>query len=215
MPNVLLTGFDPFGGETINPALEAGKQLDGECIEGYTVISRMVPTVFGESAERLRTYYEEIQPEIVICVGQAGGRADITVERIAINIDDARIPDNKGKQPIDVPIVVDGPAAYFTTLPMKAAVEAMRQEGIPASVSHTAGTFVCNHLFYHLMHVLAQEKGEVRGGFVHIPFLPEQAAKYEGRPSMPLSVIVQALHTIIRTTITTSEDIRVIGGHTH
>jgi pyroglutamyl-peptidase len=215
MPNILLTGFDPFGGEVINPALEAVKELDGYIIEEYTIVSRMIPTVFGKSAEQLKAYYEEVQPEIVICVGQAGGRADITVERVAINIDDARIPDNKGNQPIDIPVVKEGPAAYFTTLPIKATVEAMRKEGIPASLSHTAGTFVCNHIFYHLMHLLEKEGAQARGGFVHIPFLPEQAAKYEGRPSMSLEMIVEALRIIVETTIKTSEDIKVVGGQTH
>jgi pyroglutamyl-peptidase len=215
MSNVLLTGFDPFGGEEVNPALEAVKELDGCIIGEYAIISRMIPTVFGESAEKLKSYYEEINPEIVICVGQAGGRADITVERVAINMDDARIPDNKGNQPIDIPIVKEGPAAYFTTLPIKATVEAMKQEGIPASVSHTAGTFVCNHLFYHLMHVLHQQENKARGGFIHIPFLPEQAVKYEGRPSMSLEMIVEALRIIVETTIQTREDIKVVGGQTH
>jgi pyroglutamyl-peptidase len=215
MKKVLLTGFEPFGGETTNPALEAVKRLDGSRIEEYTVISRELPTVFGESIERLKASIEEVQPDIIICVGQAGGRPDITVERVAINVDDARIADNKGQQPVDTPVIEGGPAAYWSTLPIKAMVRRMRDSGIPASVSQTAGTFVCNHIFYALMHQLASSFKKRRGGFIHIPFLPEQAAYHPGNPSMSLEQITKAIEIGIETAISYETDIVEIGGQTH
>jgi pyroglutamyl-peptidase len=215
MKKVLLTGFEPFGGETTNPALEAVKRLDGSRIEEYTVISRELPTVFGESIERLKASIEEVQPDIIICVGQAGGRPDITVERVAINVDDARIADNKGQQPVDTPVIEGGPAAYWSTLPIKAMVRRMRDSGIPASVSQTAGTFVCNHIFYALMHQLASSFKKRRGGFIHIPFLPEQAAHHPGNPSMSLEQITKAIEIGIETAISYETDIVEIGGQTH
>ncbi|CAM4281291.1 Pyrrolidone-carboxylate peptidase [Bacillus manliponensis] len=149
MKTVLVIGFDPFGGEKVNPAWEVAKRLNKKCIGEYTIFSKQLPTVFHKSIQVLQSYIEEIQPSIIICIGQAGGRAGITVERVAINIDDARIPDNEGNQPIDVPVVKGGPAAYFSTLPIKSIVKQLRENRIPASVSQTAGTFVCNHVFYY------------------------------------------------------------------
>ncbi|MGE7717260.1 pyroglutamyl-peptidase I [Priestia megaterium] len=213
MTTVLLTGFEPFEGESINPSLEAVKSLDDVVVEGYHIIAKSLPTVFGESIAKLHTYIEEISPSIVICVGQAGGREGITVERVAINIDDARIPDNIGQQPIDRPIIENGPAAYFSTLPIKAAVENLRQAGIPSSVSQTAGTFVCNHVFYGLMNMI--QNCCIKGGFVHIPYLPEQAVNHLGKASMSLDLIVQGLLSIVKTTIVTEDDILVSGGATH
>jgi len=213
MTTVLLTGFEPFEGESINPSLEAVKALDGVTVEDYHIIAKPLPTVFGESIAKLHTYIEEISPSIVICVGQAGGREGITVERVAINVDDARIPDNIGQQPIDRPIIQNGPAAYFSTLPIKAAVENLRQAGIPSSVSQTAGTFVCNHVFYGLMTMI--QNCSIKGGFVHIPYLPEQAVNHPGKASMSLDLIVQGLLSIVKTTIVTEDDILVSGGATH
>jgi len=158
---------------------------------------------------------DELKPQIIICVGQAGGRPDISVERIAINKDDARIPDNKGNQPIDTEVVPNGPVGYWSTLPIKAIVHAIKQNGIPSSISNTAGTFVCNHLFYHLMHYLKQQNNEVRGGFIHIPFLPAQAAARPNHPSMELDTIVRALHIAIQATIEHPIDIIEGGGTTH
>lgn len=212
---VLLTGFEPFGGEEINPAWEVAKQLDGQVIGDYKIISKQVPTVFHKSLQVLQSYMKEIEPELVVCIGQAGGRPDITVERVAINVDDARIADNEGNQPVDVPIVEGGPVAYWSTLPMKATVKKLREEGIPASVSQTAGTFVCNHLFYGLMHMLAKEENEARGGFIHIPFLPEQASSHPGQPSMSLSTITKGIELLIRVVLEVETDIIECGGATH
>jgi pyroglutamyl-peptidase len=207
LKKVLVTGFEPFGGEVVNPALEAIHKLKDISIEDVCLVVREIPTVFHTSIEVLRQTIESEQPDVVICVGQAGGRSDITVERIAINIDDARIPDNAGNQPIDQPIIADGPAAYWSTLPIKAIVHNMRTAGIPASVSQTAGTFVCNHLFYGLSHMIASTRSNVRGGFIHIPFLPEQAVKHPGQPSMSLDTIVQGLKIAIETSVTYQKDL--------
>lgn len=143
------------------------------------------------------------------------GRPDITIERVAINIDDARIADNEGNQPVDVPVVEEGPAAYWSTLPMKAIVKRLQAEGIPASVSQTAGTFVCNHLFYGLMHELENRDKKIKGGFVHIPFLPEQASNYPGQSSMSLSTIRKGIELAVEVTTTVEVDIVEIGGTTH
>ena len=146
MQKVLITGFEPFGGERVNPSWEVVKQLNDMELSGARIIARQLPCVFGAALEALNEAIDDVQPVMVLAIGQAGGRTDITLERVAINIDDARIPDNQGQQPIDEPIVEKGPAAYFSTLPVKAMVEAMREAGIPASVSQPAGTYVCNHV---------------------------------------------------------------------
>lgn len=215
MKTVLLTGFEPFGGEDINPAWEVAKQLNEKEFGEYKIVSKQVPTVFHKSIQILQSYIDEFEPAIIICIGQAGGRADITVERIAINIDDARIADNEGNQPVDIPVIEEGPVAYWSTLPLKAIVKKLRAEGIPASVSQTAGTFVCNHLFYGLMHVLAKSENEARGGFVHIPFLPEQASNHSGQPSMSLSTITKGIALLIEVTLEVEKDIVECGGATH
>ncbi|PGU10180.1 pyroglutamyl-peptidase I [Bacillus cereus] len=215
MKTVLLTGFDPFGGESINPAWEVAKSLHEKTIGEYKIISKQVPTVFRKSISILKEYIEELNPEIIICIGQAGGRPDITIERVAINIDDARIADNEGNQPVDVPVVEEGPAAYWSTLPMKAIVKKLREEGIPSSVSQTAGTFVCNHLFYGLMHELEKHDKKIKGGFIHIPFLPEQASNYPGQPSMSLSTISKGIELAVEVTTTVEVDIVEVGGATH
>ncbi|MEM5686238.1 pyroglutamyl-peptidase I [Bacillus cereus group sp. MYBK71-2] len=215
MKTVLLTGFDPFGGESINPAWEVAKSLHEKTIGEYKIISKQVPTVFDKSIQVLKEYIDELNPEIIICIGQAGGRPDITIERVAINIDDARIADNEGNQPVDVPVVEEGPAAYWSTLPMKAIVKKLQEEGIPASVSQTAGTFVCNHLFYGLMHELEKHDTKMKGGFIHIPFLPEQASNYPGQPSMSLSTIRKGIELAVEVTTTVEVDIVEVGGTTH
>jgi pyroglutamyl-peptidase len=215
MKSVLITGFEPFGGEAVNPALEAVKQLDGLQIHDHVVTAKEIPTVFGESIALLRKHIKELNPVLIICVGQAGGRPDLSIERVAINVDDARVPDNRGNQPIDVPIVKSGPVAYWSTLPIKAITRKLRESGIPASVSHTAGTFVCNHLFYGLMHILSEENSNVRGGFIHIPYLPEQAALHPGQPSMSLQALVRGLEIVLETAIKVEEDIRETQGITH
>ncbi|PEJ02463.1 pyroglutamyl-peptidase I [Bacillus wiedmannii] len=215
MKTVLLTGFDPFGGESINPAWEVAKSLHEKTIGEYKIISKQVPTVFQKSISVLKEYIEELNSEMIICIGQAGGRPDITIERVAINVDDARIADNEGNQPVDVPVVEEGPAAYWSTLPMKAIVKRLQEEGIPASVSQSAGTFVCNHLFYGLMHELEKRDKKIKGGFIHIPFLPEQASHYPGQSSMSLSTISKGIELAVEVTTTVEVDIVEIGGTTH
>jgi pyroglutamyl-peptidase len=212
MKRVLLTGFEPFGGESINPALEAIRELEGTVTEKYEINVWEIPTVFNKSLDVLAKAISETQPDIVICIGQAGGRSAITVERVAINVNDARIPDNDGSQPIDTPVVEGGPVAYWSTLPIKAMVEDMNERGIPASVSQTAGTFVCNHLFYGLMNLLASMNNSIKGGFIHIPFLPEQAVKNPSQPSMALETIVKGLRAAIEAAVTYEKDIVSLGG---
>ncbi|KAF0995126.1 pyroglutamyl-peptidase I [Geobacillus sp. TFV-3] len=212
MKKVLVTGFDPFGEETVNPSLEAVKQLAGWKTDMYIVEVREIPTAFGTSLEKLHDAIKQVDPDVVICVGQAGGRADISVERVAVNVNDARIPDNEGNQPIDEPVVLGGPVGYWSTLPVKAIVHELRRHGIPASVSYTAGTFVCNHVFYGLMHYIAQAKMPIRGGFIHIPYLPEQAVRHPAQPSMALETIVKGLRIAIDVAIEREEDIQAIGG---
>ncbi|MGE6820432.1 pyroglutamyl-peptidase I, partial [Heyndrickxia sporothermodurans] len=171
---VLITGFDPFGQDQINPALEAVKRFKGRIIEEVEVVTLEVPTVFHESIKVVIKAIELHQPDVVICVGQAGGRTQITPERVAINIDDARIPDNHQKQPIDEAIVENGPVAYWSTLPIKRIVHNMKKAGIPSAVSNSAGTFFFNHLFYGVMNYIEKNTPHIRGGFIHIPFIPEQ-----------------------------------------
>ena len=214
MRTVLITGFEPFGGETVNPSWEVVKQLDGAIIDDCRVVARQLPCVFGESLSVLNAAIDALQPSVVLAVGQAGGRVDVTVERVAINIDEARIPDNHGQQPVDVAIVEGGPAAWFSTLPIKAIVAALRESGIPASVSQTAGTFVCNHVMYGVLHKLA-DNPEVKGGFIHIPYLPEQAAAHPGAPSMATQTVKQALEIAITVALRQEADIKVVGGATH
>lgn len=211
---VLLTGFEPFNQATVNPAWEAVRALEGWQGEGYAVQVRQLPCVFGEAIAHIARAVDELRPDIVIAVGQAGGRPDISVERVAINVDDAAILDNAGLRPVDTPVVDGGPAAYFSTLPIKAIVRAVRARGIAASVSQTAGTFVCNHLFYGLMHHVAGRG--LKAGFIHVPFLPEQA---EGRPDQPPSMalddIVAAIRTAVEVSLAVERDLLEAGGATH
>jgi pyroglutamyl-peptidase len=205
---VLLTGFEPFGGEAVNPSWEAVRALDGWRTDGATVHARRIACVFGQALQELDAAIDDVQPHIVITVGQAGGRAEITPERVAINVDDARIPDNAGRQPIDVPVRPGAPAAYFSSLPIKAIVRDLRAAGLPAAVSNTAGTFVCNHLFFGLMHRIAGLP--IRGGFIHIPYLPQQ-----GQPSVALPDLVQALRIAVQTTLRVQDDVHETGGTLH
>jgi pyroglutamyl-peptidase len=189
---ILVTAFDPFGGDVVNPALEAVK-LVPEKIDDLEIVKLEVPTVFRKCIDKLVSAIEREKPEAVLCVGQAGGRFDITPERVAINVDDARIPDNEGNQPVGT-IYADGPAAYFATLPVKAMVKRIRDAGLPASVSNTAGTFVCNHIMYGLLYYLDKQFPRVRGGFVHVPFIPEQVVNRSApAPYMAAGDIVKAL----------------------
>ena len=211
---ILVSGFDPFGGEKINPAIEAVKLLSDE-IKGNEVIKIEIPTVIGKSVDKLKEKIAEVKPDVVISVGQAGGREDITVERVAINVDDCRIKDNVGNQPIDEKIAEDGPDAYLLTLPIKAMVENIKSANIPASVSNTAGTFICNHVAYGMAHLRATEYPNMRTGFIHIPFLPEQVLNKPHTASMNLDTIAKALEKAIEAVIDNDEDIKVTGGKTH
>lgn len=211
---VLLTGFEPFNKANVNPAWEAVRALDGWSGEGFRVEVRQLPCVFGDARDALAAMVDELHPDIVIAVGQAGGRAEMSVERVAINVDDASILDNAGRQPVDRPIVEDGPAAYFSTLPIKAMVAAMRDKGLAAGVSQTAGTFVCNHVFYGLMHHTAGKP--TRAGFMHVPFLPEQAEQRpDDPPSMALDDIILGIMTAVETAVHVERDVAQAGGATH
>jgi pyroglutamyl-peptidase len=212
---ILLTGFEPFNQETINPSWEAVRSLQGWREGDFIVHARQLPCVFGRANKVMHQAVEELQPSIVIAVGQAGGRVDLSVERVAINIDDAPIADNQMRQVVDQPIVNGGPAAYFSTLPIKAIVHALREAGLPSSVSQSAGTFVCNHVFYGLMHQAHEWGTTMRAGFIHIPYLPQQAAAHPGSASMKLEDMVEGLRIAIRTTLAHDVDMREAGGVTH
>lgn len=208
---VLITGFDPFGGETMNPAYEAVKKLP-DMIENAEIIKVEVPTVFHKSIAALDEAIAKNDPDIVLCIGQAGGRFGVTPERVAINEDDARIPDNDGNQPIDQPIVSGGPDAYFSKLPIKAIVAAIVEAGIPSSVSNSAGTFVCNHIMYGLLNLIETKYPDVRGGFIHVPFATQQVIDKPSMPSLTLEQMTQALEVAIRTALSTREDVKLEGG---
>lgn len=207
----LVTGFDAFGGEAVNPSSLAVGRLKKR-IGGVVVHTAELPTSYAHSAKVLRAAIEKVKPDIVLCVGQAGGRTELSLERVAINVQDARIRDNDGKQPIDRPVVKDGPAAHFSTLPIKACVAAMRKAGLPAAVSNTAGTFVCNHIFYALMDIAAGHPIPMRGGFLHIPYVPEQAARLGGAPSMALGDMVRGIEIILEVSASRSGDIHTVEG---
>ncbi|MFD5119433.1 pyroglutamyl-peptidase I [Streptomyces sp. NPDC058385] len=214
MTRVLITGFEPFGGESVNPSWQAASLVAAEPPAGLTVTAVQLPCVFGESVAALRRAVRESGPDLVVCLGQAGGRPGVTVERVAVNVDDARIPDNAGVAPVDEPVVPGGPAAYFSTLPIKACVAAMREAGVPAAVSNTAGTFVCNHVAYGLAHLIATELPGVRGGFVHVPWAPEQVP--DGTvAALPAETVAQGLRALLLAAAATTEDLRVTEGATH
>lgn len=196
---VLLTGFEPFGGQAINPSQRLAEAFDGREIAGARVIGRVLPVTFGGSFDRLATMIEEFSPRIVICLGQAGGRAAITPERIAINCDDARIADNAGVQPANRLIVPRGPAGYFSTLPVGEIAAQIVAAGIPSAVSNSAGTYVCNHLFYRLMHHFRRRRGTL-GGFVHVPWLPGQSPS---EPSLPFESMRRAIEIALRVSVDT------------
>lgn len=208
---VLITGFDPFGGENINPALEAVKLLP-ENIAGSEIIKLEIPTVFGKALEKIEEAIIKHNPNIVISVGQAGGRFGVTPERVAINLDDARIKDNEGNQPIDISIFEDGENAYFTNLPIKAMVKEMTEGGIPSSVSNTAGTFVCNHVMYGILYLADKKYPGIKGGFIHVPYIPGQVVTKPTMPSMSLTDISKGLELSIKAVIENNEDIKTVGG---
>lgn len=208
---ILVTGFDPFGGESINPAIESVKRLP-DTIAGAEIIKMEIPTVFHKSINVIDDAIKEHDPDVILSIGQAGGRFDITVERIGINCDDARIADNEGNQMIDEPVFADGPAAYFVNLPIKAMVSEIQKAGIPASVSNSAGTFVCNHITYGVRHLVETKYPGKRSGFIHIPFLPNQVLDKKGQPSMALSTIIDGLSAAIKAIVENDKDVKVTGG---
>ena len=199
---ILVTGFEPFGGDAENPSAQVAQALHCRTIDGVPVIGTVLPCVFGAALDILRPALDRQRPQLVLALGLAAGRAAFSLERVAINVDDARIPDNAGARPIDVPVVANGPAAYFTTLPVKAMVAALRDAGHPAELSHSAGTFVCNHVFYGLQHALRRRRS-TRSGFMHLPLLPQQASA--GQPSLALAVMIDgtmlALATALRMSV--------------
>ncbi len=209
---VLLTGFDAFGGQSLNPSWLAVQALHGRKVLGHTVVAAQLPTVFDASLCELDALLRQHQPALVICVGQAGGRKVLSLERVAINVNDAPLADNAGARPVDTPVVRDAPVAYFTGLPIKAMLAALHEEGVGAEVSQTAGTFVCNHVFYGLMRTLSTvpELAHTRGGFVHVPWLPEQ-----GVPNMALDDIVRGLRVAVRSALQVDKDHALGAGATH
>ena len=212
MKTILLTGFEPFGGDDLNPTGEIARALNGQVVARHRVVGALLPCVFGAALKELKHLLKLHRPALVVCTGLAGGRAGITPERVAINVDDARIPDNAGQQPVDRPVVKGGPAAYWSTLPIKAIVRELQRRGLPAAVSQTAGTFVCNHVFYGLMHTLALHHPGVRGGFIHVPYLPEQGKA--GQPSLPLARMTEGITTALETAVQYRRDVRAAGGAT-
>lgn len=208
---ILVTGFDPFGGEKVNPAFEVIKKLKDN-IEEAEIVKLQVPTAFYSSVNKTVEKIEEIKPDAVLMIGQAGGRFDVTVERIAINLDDARIPDNEGNQPIDKLVDEEGLTAYFATLPIKAIVNKIKEKNIPSSVSNSAGTYVCNHLMYGVLNHIYKNKLNIKAGFIHIPFLLEQVLNKPNVPAMTLDCMVTAIESAIEVIARNEEEVKVIGG---
>lgn len=189
---ILVTGFEPFGGESRNPSAEVVERLPSQ-IGGAEIIKLILPVVRGKSSAVVEAAVENLQPDAVLSIGQAGGRAAISVERVAVNLDDYRIPDNEGNQPEDEPVILNGPDGYFCTVPVKEIVAAIQRAGIPAAQSLSAGTFVCNHVMYSAGHLAATRYPGMKFGFIHIPFLPEQVAGKPGTPSMSRELSVRAV----------------------
>ena len=208
---ILVTGFDPFGGEPINPAIESVKRLPDN-IAGAEIIKLEIPTVRKKSLEKIEEAINEHNPDVILSIGQAGGRFDISIERVGINLDDFRIPDNEGNQIIDEPIFPDGENSYFVKLPVKAMIQNVQKNNIPASVSYTAGTFVCNHVLYGVLYLIEKKYKGKKSGFIHIPFLPEQVVDKRNTPSMELSTIVKGLTAAIEAIVKNDEDIKEVGG---
>ena len=199
---ILLTGFEPFGGESINPAKEAVKLVKDE-IKGAQIVKCYVPVVFGKAIETVHEAMKKENPDAVLLIGQAGGRYEITPERVAINCDDGRIPDNEGNQPVDQPVKADGPAAYFSTLPIKKMVEYMKAANVPAAVSNTAGTYVCNHLMYGVLYYLDKEFPGTIGGFMHVPFLHEQVMNKKETASLSKDDVVKGIEASLEAIVDT------------
>jgi pyroglutamyl-peptidase len=206
---ILVTGFEPFGGDSVNPSALVARSLDGRRIEGVRVVGLVLPCEFGRSIDELRTALERHRPQLVLALGLAVGREGFTPERVAINLDDARIADNAGARPIDRPVVARGAAAYFTTLPVKSMADALRRAGYPAEVSHSAGSFVCNHVFYGLQHALRRRR-RVRSGFMHLCALPGQ-----GAPCLPLESLTEGVACALRAAMGAANDLAQSAGRLH
>lgn len=208
---ILLTGFEPFGGEKINPSYEVIKGIKDN-IDGAEIIKLEVPVVFYKSAEIVIKRIKEINPDYVIMLGQAGGRHEISIERVAINIDDASIPDNENNRPIDEAIDKEGLPAHFSTLPIKRIIKILRENGVPASLSNSAGTYVCNHLMYSILNYIYNNGLNIKAGFIHIPYIMEQVVNKPGTPSMTLEALIYGLETTIKAIISDLEEIKVSEG---
>jgi len=208
---VLVTGFEPFGGESTNPSWDVCTLLPDE-IAGMRVERCLVPCEFRRAIEVAAEAIERVHPVLVVCLGQAGGRSRIGVERVGINVDDARIPDNAGAQPVDELVAANGPPAYFASLPVKAMAAAIRAAGVPAEVSNSAGTFVCNHLMYGVLHYLAASGNRARAGFIHVPFSEEQAIDKPNAPAMSVATMVKGIAAAIAAAEEHRHDIRVADG---
>ncbi len=220
MPNtdtlhVLVTGFEPFGGEPVNPSMQAVLGLAADPPADIVLSTEILPVSQARTPKTLRAAVARYRPDVVIATGEASGRAEVSVERVGINVNDFRIPDNDGAQPVDVPVIEGGPAAYFATIPVKAVTAALRAAGVPAHVSNTAGTHLCNHTLYLLGHLAATEYPGMRIGFLHLPGLPEQAARHPGQPSMATATMVTALRAAIAAIRANAADPGVTKGATH
>ncbi len=215
IPVALVTGFDAFGGERRNPSQEIACALDGAIIAGHRIVGATLPTAFERALPALDALLARHAPALVLALGLAGGRSEIALERVALNLIDARIADNAGAQPVDVRIVENAPNAYFSTLPVKTMLARLRKAGIPATLSLSAGSFVCNQVFFGLAHALATRYALARGGFVHVPSLPEQAARLPGTPSMALETMIEGVRLCLEVALTTHKDAHYAAGSTH
>jgi pyroglutamyl-peptidase len=214
-PIILLTGFEPFGGERMNPSQEIVRVLDGEVVAGHRIAGVVLPVVFEGTPGRLGALMAQHRPAIALGLGQAGGRNALSLERVAINLVDARIPDNQGAQPFDGPVIAGAPPACFSTLPVKAMAEAIVAGGVPAEISLSAGSFVCNQVFYVLAHLAAARSDGTRAGFMHLPWLPAQAARFPGQASMALATMLEGVRAALACALGTPQDLALPGGATH
>lgn len=209
---ILLIGFEPFGGDALNPSQEIVRALDGETVGAHRIVGAVLPVAFAKAPPLLDALVERHRPVLALALGLAGGRGELSFERVAVNLVDARIADNDGVQPIDVPVIDHAPPACFSTLPLKAIVADLRARGIPAALSLSAGTFVCNQVFFALAHRLAARHPQTRCGFLHVPWLPEQAARHPGQPSMALATMVEGVRAALECALAVRDDLRESGG---
>ena len=208
---ILVTGFEPFGGDRLNPSREVARELDGRRVAGHAITGRCLPCAFEAALPALQSLIDDLRPGLVIALGLAGSRSAVSIERVAINLIDARIADNAGAQPIDLPVIPGAPAAYFASLPVKAIHAGLREAGIPSEVSHSAGTFVCNQVFFALMHRL-RAFPQAKGGFIHLPPLPEQAALHAAARPMALGEQVRAVMLAVTVALTRQADVVASSG---